>query len=144
MSHTKFTGFAAISQQELEAAADPEHYTRFKLEVRARDLGILILKEKGWNGPVDNSFDAGISYQVDLRIFTPEELRKQNQEIERAYGGCRSCYGKGYATYINGTTAYADFGDELGGAYSEHRDSLEMKFCNCDRGKALKNLLEVL
>lgn len=86
-----------------------------------------------------------------IRPFTEEQLEEHAQklerycekkckEIEKAYGGCRKCYGKGYATYSNTTTAFADFGDELGGADSATSTKLEMRFCACDRGKQLEQL----
>lgn len=60
------------------------------------------------------------------------------EEAERAYGGCRSCYGKGWASVIDSTIAYADFGDELGGARSRKTEKLQMKLCTCERGKQLQ------
>lgn len=51
-------------------------------------------------------------------------IRRQLERIERAYGGCRECYGKGYAT------------EQARG----HDDTpvRRMNFCICERGMQLK------
>jgi hypothetical protein len=60
---------------------------------------------------------------------------------EKAYGGCKKCYGKGYATVRYGLKYVADFeGDK------DYIDPIKthMHFCSCDRGKQLKNLINQL
>ena len=54
------------------------------------------------------------------------------EEIEKAYGGCRKCYGKGYATYRHGL----DYG-----AYVT-KPEVKIIPCTCDRGKQLAELLK--
>ena len=61
-------------------------------------------------------------------------LRKEQEEavadVEKAYGGCHFCYGKGYGTQ---TVAWEGRG---------HYEKLPtMKFCKCGRGKQLEDLL---
>lgn len=68
-------------------------------------------------------------------------IQQKQLETAKAYGGCTKCYGKGYATHIDATTAYADFGDEFGGAQSQKTIKHEMLFCTCERGKQLEVLL---
>lgn len=67
--------------------------------------------------------------------------RTKAQELEKAYGGCHNCYGKGYATEIHAEIAYADFGDELGGADSRKTEGLRLNFCKCSRGRQLEKLM---
>ena len=57
------------------------------------------------------------------------------KEIEKAYGGCHLCYGKGYATVRYGLRASGDFeGDK------DYVDPIKthIKYCSCSRGKQLK------
>lgn len=96
----------------------------------------------------DNSPDPVEALYIECPSISLSEFRTRvalyaeavAAQTAKAYGGCTNCFGKGYATYINGTTAYSDFGDELGGDYSRHTDKLEMRFCTCDRGKQLEQL----
>lgn len=48
-----------------------------------------------------------------------------------AYGGCIKCYGKGYATWRHGETYH--------GRSTNMRT--EMKYCTCNRGKQLEQLV---
>lgn len=59
----------------------------------------------------------------------PESLAKKLTEIEKAYGGCRNCYGKGYATARVGTSS------RYGNATHD-----TIKYCICERGKQLEAL----
>ncbi|MBT8161443.1 MULTISPECIES: hypothetical protein [Arthrobacter] len=52
------------------------------------------------------------------------------QEIEKAYGGCHNCYGKGYATQSSRAVARRMSWDTSG-----------IKYCDCDRGKQLKAVI---
>lgn len=63
-------------------------------------------------------------------------LQDAQRDIEKAYGGCRKCYGKGYSTVRHGLTGFNDFGGD--GFESPIRT--HMKFCTCDRGKQLESL----
>ena len=59
------------------------------------------------------------------------------KDTEKAYGGCRKCYGKGYATVKDYTTQYADFhGDS-----TVTRPNPLMRYCSCERGQQLQEIL---
>lgn len=64
------------------------------------------------------------------------------KETEKAYGGCHLCYGKGYATVKTQHTGHGTDGD-IGGFEGPYKRDMpvQMKFCTCDRGKQLKELL---
>jgi len=59
-----------------------------------------------------------------------QELQKAREETEKAYGGCHYCYGKGYGTQ---TASW------VGRGY--YKKLPTMKFCTCERGKQLEQLL---
>lgn len=83
-------------------------------------------------------------YQDVLADFIIEQKAEAAREAEKAYGGCHSCYGKGYSTEAHAEIAYADFGDELGGDSQHKTERLRMNFCKCPRGKQLEGLLASL
>lgn len=62
---------------------------------------------------------------------------KGYKEAEKAYGGCHRCYGKGYSTVRYGYTGAPDFEGDQG--FIEPV-STHVHFCECDRGKQLKEL----
>lgn len=64
-------------------------------------------------------------------------VEKELAKTEKAYGGCHKCYGKGYATTADGIIGYDDFGGEG----FKSTITTKMKFCTCDRGKQLAELL---
>ena len=81
------------------------------------------------------------------RTVSPEDMdvfvelaqsyaNSEREEIEKAYGGCHKCYGKGYATVSDGTIGYEDFGGEG----FKTPITTKMKFCTCERGKQLAEL----
>lgn len=57
---------------------------------------------------------------------------------ERAFGGCKECYGKGYSTQHHGIHGAEDFGGEG----HDIETSVHMNFCSCDRGEQLKELIQ--
>jgi hypothetical protein len=57
-------------------------------------------------------------------------------KVEKAFGGCVHCYGKGYATQMRTEVGADDFGGE---GY-QIGPRTKMWFCKCDRGKQLKKL----
>ena len=61
------------------------------------------------------------------------------EEVSKAYGFCTKCYGKGYATVRYGFNAHADF---IGDKSYEYGTKTHMKFCDCDRGKQLEELIK--
>src|SRR5690349_16700110 len=69
-------------------------------------------------------------------------LAPVRQEIEKAYGGCRLCYGKGYAT-VNDTWISNDTDQDIGSPGGTIRDGnpSAMRFCTCSRGKQLEQLV---
>jgi len=74
----------------------------------------------------------------------PERERKSAYEesdlarIEKAYGNCRLCYGKGYATLdVRSTKVLSDGG--VGNDFQKCGDVV-VNFCECDRGKQLSLL----
>lgn len=77
---------------------------RSKSEVRERILKILAIKDA--------------------------ECEERVKKIEKAYGGCHYCYGKGYGTQ---TAAWEGRG--------YYKKLPTMKFCSCERGGQLKSLL---
>ena len=66
-----------------------------------------------------------------LRNTLHQELHKAREETEKAYGGCHYCYGKGYGTQ---TASW------VGRGY--YKKLPTMKFCTCERGKQLEQLLQ--
>lgn len=61
-------------------------------------------------------------------------------EIEKAYGGCRKCYGKGYSTQKVQATMHDDFGNE--GVEGKTIDLIPYHPCSCDRGKQIERMME--
>lgn len=62
-------------------------------------------------------------------------------ELEKAYGGCHNCYGKGYATYRSAYSSYGTDGD-IGGFEGRYYQPYEkILFCKCDRGKQLEAII---
>lgn len=53
-------------------------------------------------------------------------------KAEKAYGGCRNCYGKGYATKQDFVQAVRS---------GKKYPSDPMKYCTCDRGQQLEKLV---
>lgn len=60
------------------------------------------------------------------------------KELEKAYGNCRNCFGKGYATVQYGLEGHEDFG---GDGFRTPAET-HMKLCSCERGKQLGQLIE--
>jgi len=68
------------------------------------------------------------------QLYADQKVR----EIERAYGGCHNCYGKGYSTVKSQINGYGTDGDIGGFEGRIHIDMpVQMKYCDCDRGKQL-------
>lgn len=68
-------------------------------------------------------------------------IAQKCKEVEKAYGGCRRCYGKGYATVKSQIVGYGTDGDIGGYEGTYKRDTpVQMKYCSCNRGKQLAEL----
>ncbi|WP_157929162.1 hypothetical protein [Mycobacteroides abscessus] len=63
------------------------------------------------------------------------------QETEKAYGNCRNCYGKGYATVKSQIIGYGTDGD-IGGYEGKYKrdNQVQMNYCGCERGRQLEAL----
>lgn len=66
-------------------------------------------------------------------------FKAQAAQIEKAYGGCHNCYGKGYAT-VNDRWIGHDTDQDIGsrGGVIAGGNANAMKFCTCERGEQLK------
>lgn len=62
------------------------------------------------------------------------QLNVEITKTEKAFGGCRKCYGKGYATTHQGHRSFD------GSNYHESAKTTHIKYCSCDRGKQLEAL----
>lgn len=67
---------------------------------------------------------------VELRSAILAWHNKQLSEVDRAYGGCHNCYGKGHETKQKFVT----------GGGKKWKTS-PVKYCDCDRGVQLEQLL---
>lgn len=70
-----------------------------------------------------------------MALIHQKELEAERR-TEKAFGGCKKCYGKGYSTVRDGVIGYNDFGGE--GFKSPV--TTKMRFCACERGKQLAQL----
>lgn len=70
---------------------------------------------------------------ADITEIVSAVLEKQ----AKAFGGCLSCYGKGYFTVLQFAQSYEDFGGEK----TKRVKLPTMRFCDCERGKQLKELV---
>lgn len=74
----------------------------------------------------------------DIMAAVDSYIEEATKQAERAFGGCRNCYGKGYATQRTQDHISPDFYGDV--PYTAPA-KIDMLFCNCDRGKQLKQLL---
>lgn len=56
-----------------------------------------------------------------------------NSELEKAFGGCKICYGKGYSTATVATSSR--YGTKI-------RNTIV--YCKCDRGKQLDQVTQII
>lgn len=86
-------------------------------------------------------------FQMAIRAAQESAIRSfVTAEVERAikaFGGCRKCYGKGYATVRLQNGGHATDGD-IGGPEGAWKSAprIDMKFCACERGEQLSKLLQ--
>ena len=66
---------------------------------------------------------------------------KCQKKFSKAFGGCLTCYGKGYSTELVGKTiASGDFIGQKDKVLS--KGGVKIHFCSCNRGKQLEKLLK--
>lgn len=80
--------------------------------------------------------EPSMKWEIKLESFISSLQQKAVEDTAKAYGGCTKCYGKGYATQKEGYSGRIGKGGKREGWVEDH-----MLFCDCDRGKQLKNLL---
>lgn len=90
-----------------------------------------------------DELDAGVTAANILTSMTPAiqtfvaaQKLEARKETEKAFGGCKKCYGKGYATVRSGLIGYEDFG----GDGFKTPPTNKIKYCTCDRGTQLQTL----
>lgn len=104
--------------------------------------------EKSVRAKFKNSMNAGAFYSEEDVIscekienfflsFIDTEIQRAVADTEKAFGGCKACYGKGYATQMLVENVADDFGTE---GYMT-APFVRMNYCKCARGKQLKALL---
>lgn len=71
-----------------------------------------------------------VSEVARLLVFITSEIQKAEVRTEKAFGGCKKCYGKGYATQIENWT---------GRGYSKAAPYYLP--CTCDRGRQIETLI---
>lgn len=60
-------------------------------------------------------------------------------ETEKAFGGCKICYGKGYATTKVQAESKEDFGGEETGVWELN----PIRPCSCDRGGQIRKIIDL-
>lgn len=68
-----------------------------------------------------------------------DHIAAERADVEKAYGGCHNCYGKGYAS-VNNRWSGNDTDTDIGspGGHVSGGNPNAMKFCDCARGQKLK------
>lgn len=82
---------------------------------------------------IGGGLNSNPAYKEQVKSFLLSEIEK----IDKAYGGCHNCWGKGYSTVKQFASGQ---GESLMGQgdVSIHYELPNMRFCACERGKALK------
>lgn len=88
------------------------------LQLFQRDL------ERKYGGRTVSETLTGDQASKAIKKIISEEVVK----AEKAFGNCKKCYGKGYATYF-GTYSVRQY---------KWKDPEDMKFCTCERGEQLE------
>lgn len=92
---------------------------------------------RGWENDYMIEFERALVRVAEIvRTTLTQSHQEELEEIKKAFGGCTKCYGKGYHTTLDFTVGHEDFGGE--GFFKQNP---VMRFCTCDRGKQLKELL---
>lgn len=79
----------------------------------------------------------GPKTRYEMKELLSNLLSSQRKEIEKAFGGCRNCWGKGFATVKAQAQSFEDFGGEK----TEIFELDPIRPCSCDRGKQIKEML---
>lgn len=103
---------------------------------------LLTLKDKNGQYVISSliaSEPAKLHALIDFIHQAEDRLRR---ETEKAYGNCRNCYGKGYATVVEYASGY-DTDQDIGSSGGRvHFQQSPIKFCTCDRGKQLRRYMK--
>jgi hypothetical protein len=67
-------------------------------------------------------------------------MNEEITKIEKAYGSCRKCYGKGYSSELTAISWGADFEVDKPGSETQSN----MILCSCDRGEQLEKIVAYL
>lgn len=86
---------------------------------------------ESWKGGYEKAYEEVKNSTQSLKNL----IQQRDVDLEKAYGGCHKCYGKGYSTVIEGT-------EVMNHNYHYHtvRPYKQVKYCSCDRGKQLAEL----
>lgn len=97
-----------------------------ELELRKNLLSIFGIFEE----ELEHNLPVNIGHSTVDKILNL--IQTSNKEIEKAYGSCHKCYGKGYATTIDYSS---------GGGMTTKNPVI--RYCSCERGKQLEKLNEL-
>ena len=70
----------------------------------------------------------------DIESFISKVRQEAKEETEKAFGGCKRCYGKGYCTVKA----------QAGSRRTGYWELFPYSPCTCDRGKQIKQLITTL
>jgi hypothetical protein len=98
----------------------------------ARELEARIVQAIYGNSPGGTTVSMAKVKRIQTLITT--EANRLAEQTAKAYGGCRNCFGKGYATWRHGET--------YRGRTTNMRD--DISYCTCDRGKQLEQQIDRL
>lgn len=110
-----------------------------KMNKSTEELRLRLIEEymdiaRGFYFEGSNEKDEREEYAPNFADRIMQLFDQEQATTEKAYGGCRNCFGKGYSTQDAATICYPDFvGDKCFKRY-EHK----MNFCTCERGKQLE------
>lgn len=122
-------------RQEIQTAFETGRKEGSKYVGEARRKSYMGGYEDGRTAGIDQTLD-GLTKEHEI----PEGIEiARGEKIKKAFGGCTSCYGKGYST----VSAQAEgHGDDVSGDAHVYYELPKYAFCNkCDRGKQIKGLI---
>lgn len=89
------------------------------------ELGFL-----DWCGNENHDCECSVKTEKILAFIENVEMTAV-ERTEKAFGGCKNCYGKGYATVL----------DHSGNARIGYWKNEKVRTCDCERGKQLAEVL---